>query len=956
MSLVVWSIPARAQQPGDEWRTARTAHFRVHYPAEYEAWALRTAARLDAIRDRLVEVIGHAPNAVVDVVVSDPLATPNGLALPMISWPRIVLYTTPPAADSEIGHLSDWGELLAVHEDAHIVHLTRPSRNPLARALARAWLPVGPVALRAPRWVVEGYATLIEGELTGAGRPSSDVRAAILRRWAQRGRLPSYSALGGDEDRWRGMSMAYLAGSAYLEWLQTAHGADSLPKVWSRLTARQSRTFDDAFAGVFGAPPSELYGRFVAELTERAMAAERAIEPTRRDGELWQHLTWTTGLPAVSPDGERIAMVVRDRDRPSRLVVWSTGPDTEEAQQWQERIDRMLERDPDDVAPVRARPLPREPQHVLPTIDGVEPRWPRWTADGERLLFVRFEPDADGFLVPDVFAWHPPSGRVQRVTRLARVWKPDPAPDGTWAVAVRHQYGQSQLVRVVLATGDVEPITPPSVEIVYDHPRVDPTGQRVAYLRLQDGAWRAVIRDLDTGDERVLNTPAQGLVAHPAWSTDGQTLLLSVGTRGLIDVWAYSATDGSARPVTRTDAGAFAPAPSPDGRLFFLANEPHGFDLRVLDDWATGTSLPTLSLADTLWPAVTRPAEAPTDWPTAATLPVRPYGLGRQEFLPLPGGGVTTGGRAVEAVVRGGDLIGRLGYLGAASFGWDGGPRGAAVAGAWRMWPVDVRAHVFTAREEPSAQRLGVPDLGTTLDARETGVELGAQWQRRLGAARSVHADGGVLLGAVEPRAGDRAGERLGRRTLFADVGYRATPSRGWWSAHYSGMARGELGRTDGSAWRRTTLAGDLGAGVREWRVRGSLRRAFVRGDPTVFDLVRLGGANSSVLPVSALHGRVLVPALPAGILVGTDHESQRVTLTPGRQRFPLFYERHRVWQGGALRGDWTALAGIEARIGVPPTPLARLPAADLTFGVARLLDEPFRGRTRAWLNVVWRP
>src|SRR6185436_3652624 len=126
-----------------------------------------------------------------------------------------------PGASSPLGEYVDWPELLMVHEQTHLSHLLRPSRNPLVRMLR---LPFGPLSLRAPRWTAEGYATVLEGRLTGSGRPSGALRAAVLRRWAQRGRLPSYAALSRDSRRYLGDAMAYLAGSAFLEWLDARTG------------------------------------------------------------------------------------------------------------------------------------------------------------------------------------------------------------------------------------------------------------------------------------------------------------------------------------------------------------------------------------------------------------------------------------------------------------------------------------------------------------------------------------------------------------------------------------------------------------------------------------------------------------------------------------------------------------------------------------------------------------
>src|SRR5947209_3605783 len=247
--LALLTPTVHAQAPSADWRTLSTPHFRVHYPASSEAWARRAAARLESIRERVVAEVGYAPPEVVDVLVSDPIADPNGQALPFLGWPRMVLWTSPPGPESEIGHYTDWTELVAVHEETHLVHLLRPSRNP-TRRLLETLVPLGPIPANAPRWVMEGYATVVEGWLTGSGRPNGDVRAAILRRWAQGGKLPTYPRLAADSGSWRGMSMAYLLGSAYLEWLEERAGPGSLRNLWARMTARTARSLDDAFRGV----------------------------------------------------------------------------------------------------------------------------------------------------------------------------------------------------------------------------------------------------------------------------------------------------------------------------------------------------------------------------------------------------------------------------------------------------------------------------------------------------------------------------------------------------------------------------------------------------------------------------------------------------------------------------------------------------------------------------------
>jgi hypothetical protein len=957
--------PAHAQGPSADWRTLTTSHFRVHYPAPSEAWARRAAARLDSIREQVVTEVGYAPLEVVDVLVSDPIANPNGQAFPFLGWPRMILWTSPPGPESEIGHYTDWTELVAIHEETHLVHLLRRSRNP-ARRLLEDIVPLGPIPASAPRWVIEGYATVVEGRLTSSGRPYGDIRAAILRRWAQGGKLPSYSRLAADSESWRGMSMAYLLGSAYLEWLEERAGTGSLRSLWARMTARTSRGFDEAFRGVFGDPPADLYDRFRAELTWRAIETERRSGP-QVEGEPWQDLSWSTGAPAVSPDGTRLAAVVNARARPARLIVWSTAPDTEAEKKLRQKVEKSQEEDPEDVPAVRSRPLPRKILYTYQSPDGPEPTTPRWMPDGKSLVFVRFEPDADGFLHPDLYRWTPESGEVHRITHAAGLRDPDPAPDGGWAVAVRNRDGLSQIVRVDLATGELRALTEPTAEEVYDRPRVAPDGSRIAYALHREGVWRLVIQDLDGGKTRELAPPPEGTVSSPAWSADGRTLYAAVGLRGFIDLWAFPLTSVSAGnpvnlapfPLTRTQGAALAPAPTPDGSgLFFLSLQPAGFDLRCLPlakDKLAAAPPPPADLPRELSPAIrppTPPAPAPLD--VAEVSPGRHYGRGRQELFPLLSGSATSSGGVAELGVRGGDVVGRLDWLVLGALGANGWPQGGAFAATWRGWPLEVGAHLFQSRERPSDENGAPAPEGIDLDRQGIELSAGRGWQVS-GGRFSVA--GRALWDRIDP-AGDHALDQRLASLTGAWTGYRRFGPL--WrlqpglSAHYEA---GDTAATGG--WSRYGGTIQLGISHQSYRLDLSWRRDGSRDLDRSFDRYQLGGSEISLLPESALSNRIAVPALPAGTLLGDEHEEQRAMLSLGFLPAPLFYERHRLWSRDGAQGDWLSLAGLQYRFNLGPIPVGRLPVLDLELGVARILDDPtgrLKNDTRWWVITVLRP
>ena len=952
------------QGPRSPWRVVATEHFRVHYPAPAEAWAQGAAQRLEAIRQRVVAEVGHAPREVVDVVVSDPVAEPNGVALPFLGWPRMVLWTSPPGAGSVIGHYRDWSELLLVHEDTHLVHLLRPSRNPLRRALSRV-LPLGPVA-RAPRWVAEGYATLVEGRLTGAGRPHGDLRAAILRRRAMAGQLPTYGELAADPDEYLGMSMAYLAGSAYLDWLERRAGEGSLRDLWARMTARRARSFEEAFEGVFGESPERLYGRFTAELTWQAMEVERRLDAGEGSGpgagDVWLDLSWHTGAPAVSPAGDRIALVLGHRDEPSELVVYATAVDEGALAERREERRELREKDPEDIAAVETGPPPHERLHTLPTVDGAAPSEPRWLPDGRSLIVVRTLPDGEGFLHPDLFRWTPEGGRLERLTRGADLRHPDPGPDGSWAVAVRNRHGLSQLVRVDLAGGGVEALTEPSVTVVWDRPRVSPDGAAVAAARHAAGRWSLVVRDLGTGAEEDLPLADGTTVASPAWGRGESAgdLFAVVGDAGFVDVhtWRRGAGGGwIGRRLTRTLGAALAPEPAPDGGVFFLALEPDGLDLRRLEPAPAGAPAPAVDLAG-LAPAVRPPTPPPPPPPLRAELPAaRPYRVGRQELLALGGGGWAVSGDGGELGVRGGDLLGRLDWVVTGAWGDGAAPEGVAAGAAWRGPtpgpPLDLTLHAFDGRERPSDQGGTIPGLDL-LDVDRRGVELGAAWQSR-GRPGRLRVGGGGYAGRVEPGAGSAADQRSRRETtLFATTAWSPRWSRGLLAWGLDVEGRLDEGDSGGGSWRRSRAALGLSVGWDDAALRLAAATGSGSGDLPPWQAFQVGGAPSSLLPSAVLAPRFLEPGLPAGTLRGREVTALEADLELDGLPLPLFWARYEVEDGGAP--GTLSLAGARWSTTLGPVALVRLPVVHLTLGGAHVLDGPLQGDTNGWLSLTWRP
>lgn len=945
-----------AQAPSAPWRTIETPHFRVHFPAPFEPWARRAAKAIESIHERVTEAVGYRPERPIEVVIGDPQATANGMAFPFLDRPVVVLWTSPPEPESGIGDWTDWMEDLVVHEVAHIVHLARPtnrSRGILARLSP---LPIGPLLWKSPRWLTEGYATVVEGALTGAGRPGSSFRAMVLRRFAVEGKLPGYAALSSTAG-WLGGSMAYLVGSTFLEWLEAKEGKGALQKLWKRMASRRGSDFVTAFRAVFGHSPADLYDRFRAEVTAAGIEEEKRLTAAGLvEGEPWQRLDGGTLSLEVSPDGSRV-LARRDPKRgETYLAVWSTEETEEERKAEERRRKREAEllRDPNEVPDRPEVPRRRAPKWRLPAMNGLSAGEPRWMPDGDRILFTRRAPDRERTLRLDLYLWRLGDGSVHRVTRLEDISEADPARDGRWAAGVRSRYGVTELVRVDLESGEARPIAIAAESKdpwrVWSHPRVSPDGRTIGALLHSGGRWRLVTVPAEGGELREI--PLSGSPAGaPAWSADGSRLFVAADREGIWNLESVAPSgNGSPRLLTRVTGGALAPAPSPDGRfVYFLEITAKGVDVRRL-------ALPAQPLA----PIPRRPQSFPllppepapaTPFARAAVAEDRPYSVWPSHVVrPLLTYSLGPDGNAWQLGVEGSDVVGRLDWIAAGSVGNDAGPRGASLAASYRGLPVALSAHVFFAREKPGSQRV-VPR--PEFDQERTGGFLEGSWERAFSGGR-LRFDAGGGTSRVDPLAG---GDDFDRSLLSLDARASVRRVRGktGFGVELSGSA--STGWTDGRSWRQYLAGAGASAFVPFARISAFGRYGDTGGTPTSFDLFSIGGAPSSVLPAGLDRNRIELAALPAFVQTGERAESLRAEMSFAGLPLVVYGERLRAWTPGDAKPDPVRVWGAELRVDERLLPVSFSEELAFYAGVAKIRSStPHFDSTRGYAGLVYRP
>ena len=180
----------------------------------------------------------------------------------------------------------------------------------------------------------------------------------VLRRLAIEGKLPSYAKLDGGSG-WLASATPYLVGSAYLEWLAARTGEESLRELWRRMAGRFAGGFAASFEEVFGGSPEDLYDRFVAETTERAIEEEKRLETDGLvAGELVLRLDGGTSSLQVSPDGSKLLARRDPARRESYLAVWNATSGPEASPAWKlPRHDGFSASDPRWMPDSRTRPL-----------------------------------------------------------------------------------------------------------------------------------------------------------------------------------------------------------------------------------------------------------------------------------------------------------------------------------------------------------------------------------------------------------------------------------------------------------------------------------------------------------------------------------------------------------------------------------------------------------------------
>lgn len=496
--------------------------------------------------------------------------------------------------------------------------------------------------LNTPKWWVEGIAQM--GPYEFGWDTWDSHRDMVLRMAVLEDDLHSYNELGTLSNRTGGYraEMVYNQGFALCIYIADQYGRDKLNELQEHVGFL---SFEVAIRRVLGISAGQLYRdwvRFLDEEYDRQVAEilgkgffEGADLDDLNGGVLDYH-------PAWSPDGRKLAFISsEDRDyRIPRVIIHDL--DTGERHVLDGRVDTRLSWSPDGTKLYFLRNRRGHNDLAAYDLDSrkerrlsarLRARDPHVSPDGRRIAFARLRDGNANLCLIDV-----DGTGLRQLTDFedgAQVYGPRWSPDGELLLFSLFR-GQDRDIAMIRADS---PPKPKDWGLRDRKPRGrasaaagdSAAADSGAASNGGEGAWSDSLNypDADSSGFRlVLATQADE--RDPAWLPDGSGFVFASDRGGVFNLYRHDLGSGEVVQITNVVGGAFTPTVSAGGRVAYAGYHANDFDLREFELGAYER--------EAAWPA---PLER--DYQTKVELPdlseeytvTQAYGRRLYDFVPL---------------------------------------------------------------------------------------------------------------------------------------------------------------------------------------------------------------------------------------------------------------------------------------------------------------------------------
>ena len=514
---VAWSTPQQT------WKTRRSEHFELHFPAGFEDQATRALNIAEQVHTDLVPFFGQSPEQPTVMVLEDDVDYSNGWATPL-PYAQIRLFASPPDDVSGLETYDDWLHLLIRHEYVHILHMEMSAGLPeQGRGVLGRHVLTFPHAMT-PSFLLEGLAVYLEtNPEMGYGRLQGTLYDMQMREEVVSGQFAPLTQVVVPNRDWP-RNKAYLYGAFFIDFLVRHYGQDTL-QAWLKHYSRMPvpyLTLDSSFRRFFGGSLLALWQRFEHDMNERYASEAEQLNRVATPYQTLPSVPW--GLQVNQVLGHELY---------------------------------RLEANGEDAQALWRYDVSQTPVQKTRLFDVRGVRYFDISAAG-KIAAIRLLANADLRVEGDIFLLDD-DGNETRLTQGLRARRLQWLPQEQGFVVSRIQGGHSELLTVDL-DGHIKTLWRGEYGEVIGDMDMSRDGQRlVAALKPDNQTWNLAIYELASGRWQAL-TATRSIEAAPRW-LDQERILYNADYDGQYNVYALHLSSGEVTQWTRESSGAFRPVP-----------------------------------------------------------------------------------------------------------------------------------------------------------------------------------------------------------------------------------------------------------------------------------------------------------------------------------------------------------------------------------------------------------
>ncbi|MFH1355902.1 MAG: hypothetical protein ABII18_02110 [bacterium] len=524
--------------------TLKTDHFYIHFPQGIGPIADEIRTISEEAYTNLTARMGWKPWGRTHVVLTDTRDEANGMAT-VLPYNYILLYISPPDADSSLDSYKDYFRLLFNHEFSHILHIDKHYRfaSPFRWVFGRVVAPNGAT----PGWMREGMSVYEETRLAdGFGRGTADYSMMILRSSYHENDFPRIDQIAGLSKHFPGGLGPYLYGGVFFEWLAKTYGEDRMYQyqkeyasgLWLfSLNNKARRVYSKSFYKLYNE-----FKAYYAQIFEQQKQQLAALGITTMNDVIKTKDSQSYYTP--HPDGHGYAYYNANQDEASAITI------------------KLKDE--------------TEPHLIKRQLFGQM----SFSRTGRYLAFSTLSAVERKTALAEVYYYDTKKKTLHRVydkehsKKSMRAKDPAFSPEDNgqrWMVMVRNFLNTDQLYVYDLYGKKGYVITDAPDKTQFSNPRFSPDGSKIVVSEFNPHTgFRDIVIYSKTGKRLAQVTNDRQPDNHPVFASDGHSIYFDSYRTGIANIYRYNQHNGALSQVTNVLDGVFEPMPSPNGRDVYV--------------------------------------------------------------------------------------------------------------------------------------------------------------------------------------------------------------------------------------------------------------------------------------------------------------------------------------------------------------------------------------------------